>query len=37
MQRQLPESKTETRHPIDSLDEIYLHAEPIREAVGRYA
>ncbi|MRH28442.1 restriction endonuclease [Microbacterium sp. SYP-A9085] len=29
--------KTETRHPIDTLDEIYLHVEEIREAVLRYA
>jgi hypothetical protein len=29
--------KVETRHPIESLDEIYLHAEQIREAVLRYA
>lgn len=32
----LDESKTETRHPIDSLDEIYAHADEIREAVRRY-
>lgn len=32
----LDESKTETRHPIDSLDEIYDHADAIREAVLRY-
>lgn len=29
--------KVETRYPIESLDEIYLHAEGIREAVLRYA
>lgn len=28
--------KTETRHPIDGLDEIYLHAEEIRATVKRY-
>lgn len=33
----LDEEKAETRYPIDSLDEIYLHAEAIREAVVRYA
>ena len=33
----LDESKVETRHPIDSLDEIYSFAESIREAVQRYA
>ncbi|MCA1306864.1 type I restriction enzyme HsdR N-terminal domain-containing protein [Microbacterium esteraromaticum] len=32
----LDEQKTETRHPIDDLDEIYAHAEDIREAVRRY-
>lgn len=32
----LDESKSETRHPIDSLDEIYSHADAIREAVRRY-
>ncbi|MFC7464403.1 type I restriction endonuclease [Brachybacterium sp. GCM10030252] len=32
----LDESKVETRHAIDSLDEIYAHAEAIREAVRRY-
>lgn len=32
----LDDSKTETRHPIDSLDEIYAHSEAIREAVHRY-
>lgn len=33
----LDESKSETRHPIESLDEIYVHADSIREAVSRYA
>ncbi|MFJ6653959.1 type I restriction endonuclease [Microbacterium sp. NPDC091313] len=33
----LDADKVETRHPIDGLDEIYLHAEAIREAVTRYA
>jgi len=33
----LDEAKTETRHPIDSPDEIYNHSEAIREAVRRYA
>lgn len=33
----LDEDKVETRHPIDDLDEIYNHAEGIREAVRRYA
>ncbi|WP_417563100.1 type I restriction endonuclease [Microbacterium sp.] len=33
----LDQDKTETRHPIDSLDEIYAHADAIREAVQRYA
>ncbi|MFJ4045776.1 type I restriction endonuclease [Microbacterium sp. NPDC089987] len=33
----LDEDKTETRHPIVDLDEIYVHAEGIREAVRRYA
>ncbi|WP_166828338.1 type I restriction endonuclease [Brevibacterium limosum] len=28
--------KVETRHPIEGLDEIYLHAETIRETVKRY-
>jgi hypothetical protein len=32
----LDEEKVETRHPISDLDEIYSHAEPIREAVRRY-
>lgn len=33
----LDEEKKETRHPIDSLDEIYSHSDSIREAVRRYA
>lgn len=33
----LDEDKKETRHPIDSLDEIYGHADAIRKAVQRYA
>lgn len=32
----LDPEKTETRYPIDSLDEIYEHADAIREAVIRY-
>jgi hypothetical protein len=32
----LDEDKAETRHPLDSLDEIYAHADAIREAVVRY-
>ncbi|WP_310019724.1 type I restriction endonuclease [Microbacterium resistens] len=32
----LDEEKNETRHPIDDLDEIYGHADGIREAVRRY-
>ncbi|MEY9259292.1 hypothetical protein ABH903_002324 [Brevibacterium epidermidis] len=28
--------KNESRHPIDSLDEIYLHADAIRETVKGY-
>lgn len=32
----LDPDKTETRHAIDSLDEIYEHADAIREAVVRY-
>lgn len=32
----LDEAKVETRHAIDSLDEIYEHADKIREAVKRY-
>ncbi|WP_456286396.1 type I restriction enzyme HsdR N-terminal domain-containing protein [Microbacterium sp. JZ70] len=32
----LDEAKTETRHPIETLDEIYDHADAIREAVARY-
>ncbi|WP_157155718.1 type I restriction endonuclease [Diaminobutyricimonas sp. LJ205] len=31
------ENKNETRHQIGSLDEIYLHAPAIREAVARHA
>ena len=31
------EAKIETRHPIDSLDEIYAHADSIRASVRRYA
>ncbi|WAC66849.1 type I restriction enzyme HsdR N-terminal domain-containing protein [Agrococcus sp. SL85] len=30
------EAKTETRHPIESLDDIYSHADAIRESVRRY-
>lgn len=30
------EAKNESRVPIDSLEDIYLHAEPIRAAVRRY-
>lgn len=33
----LDEDKKETRHPIDSLDEIYGFSDSIREAVRRYA
>ncbi len=33
----LDENKEETRHPIESLDEIYEYAGEIREAVTRYA
>ncbi|WP_454169596.1 type I restriction endonuclease [Microbacterium paulum] len=33
----LDEEKNETRHAIESLDEIYQHAEAIREAVRRYS
>lgn len=29
--------KVETRHPIDGLEEIYLHADSIRETVQHYA
>ncbi|GAA1690655.1 type I restriction enzyme HsdR N-terminal domain-containing protein [Glycomyces endophyticus] len=29
--------KVETRHPLDSLEDIYLHSEAIRETVRRYA
>ena len=32
----LDEEKVETRHPIEDLDEIYAHAEAIRDAVRRY-
>lgn len=32
----LDEEKSETRHAIDELDEIYSHADAIREAVRRY-
>ncbi len=32
----LDDEKVETRHPIESLDEIYAHADAIREAVVRY-
>lgn len=28
--------KNETRHPLESIDEIYLHADKIREAVRGY-
>ncbi|QUW17797.1 type I restriction endonuclease [Agrococcus sp. Marseille-Q4369] len=30
------EAKVETRHPIDSLEDIYSHAEAIRESIRRY-
>lgn len=33
----LDEEKVETRHSLDSLEEIYQHAEGIRDAVRRYA
>lgn len=33
----LDEDKNETRHAIESLDEIYQHADAIREAVRRYS
>lgn len=33
----LDESKAETRHLIEDLDDIYTHAETIRDAVRRYA
>lgn len=33
----LDEEKVETRLPIASIEEIYLHADAIREAVRRYA
>lgn len=32
----LDSEKVEKRHPIDSLDEIYQHADAIRESVVRY-
>ena len=32
----LDEQKVETRYPIDELDEIYEHADAIRQAVSRY-
>ena len=32
----LDEDKVETRHPIGELDDIYAHADGIREAVRRY-
>lgn len=32
----LDTEKVETRHPIEELDEIYAHADAIREAVARY-
>jgi hypothetical protein len=32
----LDDTKAETRHPIGELDEIYAHADGIREAVRRY-
>ena len=32
----LDEEKAETRHPIDSLEEIYRFSDDIREAVRRY-
>jgi len=31
------EDKSETRHAIDSLEEIYLHADQIRETTQRFA
>ncbi len=33
----LDDDKTEIRHTLDSLDQIYQHADAIREAVRRYA
>ena len=30
------EAKVETRHPIGSLDEIYVHAEHIRKTAHYY-
>lgn len=32
----LDDNKMETRHPIDSLEEIYEHADALRESVERY-
>jgi len=32
----LDEEKVETRHAIDSLEEIYRYSDEIREAVRRY-
>ncbi|QZN86948.1 type I restriction enzyme HsdR N-terminal domain-containing protein [Cellulomonas sp. C5510] len=32
----LDEEKVETRHPIDTLEEIYHHADEVRTAVRRY-
>lgn len=32
----LDEDKVETRHPLETLDEIYQHADEIRAAVQRY-
>ena len=31
------ENKAETKHPIENLDDIYLHAAAIREATQRFA
>ncbi len=33
----LDAEKNETRHPVETLEEIYLHADSIREAVRLYA
>jgi hypothetical protein len=33
----LDADKNETRHPLESADQIYQHADAIREAVRRYA
>lgn len=33
----LDDDKIETRHALDSLDQIYQHADAIRDAVKRYA